>query len=62
VTDQKRVSVGEILILHAEFEQTAKKPDMARGVVARAEKLIRLLDEVLMWRQRAGAEEEDTCG
>jgi hypothetical protein len=59
LSDLKPISVGEILVMREEFDHTSRKPDMARGVVVRAEKLVRLLDEVLMWRESAGAETED---
>jgi hypothetical protein len=53
------VSIGQMLILREEFEQVSRDPHNASGVRLRANLLLRILDEMLMWRESAGAEEDD---
>jgi hypothetical protein len=53
------VSIGQMLILREEFEQVSRDPHKASGVRLRANLLMRLLDEVLMRRESAGAETEN---
>jgi hypothetical protein len=47
----ERVAIGHILILREEFSKVATNPDQPRGLVARAELLVRLLDELLQRRE-----------
>jgi hypothetical protein len=53
---QPAVSVGQILVLRSEFEKVANNRLSAMGVARRAEQMVQLLDEVLMWRESAGEE------
>jgi hypothetical protein len=49
-----RASIGEILVLRADFEAHARNPDVPLGLVARAETFIDLLDELIGYREQEG--------
>lgn len=57
MNDQLPISIGEILIMRAEFEHTSQNSKMAAGVIKRATILIQLLDELIECREAEGVRE-----
>jgi hypothetical protein len=51
----EQVAIGHILILREEFSRVAASPEPSRGAIARAELLVRLLDELLQRREEEAA-------
>jgi hypothetical protein len=57
MTGQPHISVGQVLVLREEFDCVAHEPNASFGATLRARLLVRLLDEVLDWRERAARRE-----
>jgi hypothetical protein len=51
---RERASIGEILVLRADFEAHAQNPLVPPSIVARAETFIDLLDELIGYREQEG--------